>query len=109
MKSSWFWKAIAVGMTLGLFSIGYGLLYGGRQTLTSWSSTAYAGAENPAATRPAMLVFNEVMIAYRNNQGQFQRAKVPGGWLIILRPNATGVSVCFYPDPAHQWDGGSLK
>ena len=31
------------------------------------------------------------------------RAKVPGGWLLT-----DGDGMTFYPDPQHQWDGGSL-
>jgi hypothetical protein len=34
------------------------------------------------------------------------RAKVPGGWLLLVIHNATGTT--FYPDPEHRWDGGSL-
>jgi hypothetical protein len=34
------------------------------------------------------------------------RAKVPGGWLVVVIKNTTGLS--FYPDPGHKWDGGSL-
>ena len=35
------------------------------------------------------------------------RAKIPGGWLIVSTSNAGG-GVTFYPDPEHKWDGGSL-
>jgi hypothetical protein len=38
--------------------------------------------------------------------GNFYRAKVPGGWLVVVADNATGLT--FYPDPEHNWDGGSL-
>ena len=31
------------------------------------------------------------------------RAKVPGGWLVRV-----DLSVTFYPDPEHKWDGSSL-
>ena len=34
------------------------------------------------------------------------RAKVPGGWLILVIHNTNGVT--FYPDPEYKWDGGSL-
>ncbi len=34
------------------------------------------------------------------------RTKVPGGWLVLVMHNTTGVT--FYPDPEHKWDGGSL-
>jgi hypothetical protein len=34
------------------------------------------------------------------------RAKVPGGWLVLVMHNTSGVT--FYPDPEHKWDGGSL-
>jgi len=36
------------------------------------------------------------------------RAKVAGGWLVVTSGN-TGLSgIAFYPDPKHEWDGGSL-
>ena len=38
--------------------------------------------------------------------GNVYRAKVPGGWLVLVADNATGLT--FYPDPEHNWDGGSL-
>jgi hypothetical protein len=31
------------------------------------------------------------------------RAKVPGGWLVVL-----GTGVTFYPDPEHTWNGESI-
>ncbi len=35
--------------------------------------------------------------------------KVPGGWLVLARSQmAYGVSISFYPDPNHEWDGGTL-
>ena len=42
------------------------------------------------------------------------RAKVPGGWLVALeQPTSRGasfhMSCAFYPDPNHEWDGGSLR
>ena len=33
------------------------------------------------------------------------RAKIPGGWLVAVRPND---NLTFIPDPEHEWDGGSL-
>ena len=33
------------------------------------------------------------------------RAKVPGGWLVLVIHNTSGLT--FYPDPDHRWDGGS--
>lgn len=36
------------------------------------------------------------------------RAKVAGGWLVVSA-GAEGVSgVTFYPDPKHEWTGGTL-
>jgi hypothetical protein len=35
------------------------------------------------------------------------RAKVPGGWLVIATSNSGG-GLTFYPDPQHKWDGGSV-
>ena len=33
------------------------------------------------------------------------RAKVPGGWLVLVIHNTSGLT--FYPDPEHKWNGGS--
>jgi hypothetical protein len=35
------------------------------------------------------------------------RAKVPGGWLLIFASNSGG-GATFYPDPEYKWDGGSV-
>jgi len=35
------------------------------------------------------------------------RAKVPGGWMVYFW-DSPGTGLTFYPDPNHQWDGGSL-
>ena len=50
------------------------------------------------------------------NQGgslvrETKRAKVPGGWLVLVSVNAhtsVSASLTFYPDPEHAWDGHSL-
>jgi hypothetical protein len=34
------------------------------------------------------------------------RAKVPGGWLVMIFTAPGGLT--FYPDPQHTWDGSSL-
>ena len=38
--------------------------------------------------------------------GDVYRAKVPGGWFVMITNNARGL--IFYPDAEHNWDGGSL-
>jgi hypothetical protein len=35
------------------------------------------------------------------------RAKIPGGWLVLLRTDEAE-SVTFVPDPRHEWDGSSI-
>lgn len=44
--------------------------------------------------------------------GNLYRAEVPGGWLVLADTwakdesghyAATGVSICFYPDPLRKW------
>ena len=35
------------------------------------------------------------------------RAKIPGGWLLIVTSNSGG-GLTFYSDPQHKWDGNSL-
>lgn len=39
----------------------------------------------------------------QTNKGALLRGKVPGGWLVRLDGD-----ICFYPDPGHKWDGGTL-
>lgn len=34
------------------------------------------------------------------------RTKVPGGWLVLVMQNTSGLT--FVPDPDHKWDGASL-
>ena len=36
---------------------------------------------------------------------QVHRARVPGGWLVLVLHNTSGLT--FYPDPQHQWTGDS--
>ncbi len=42
-----------------------------------------------------------------------ERAKVKGGWLVVAKgfggAQPAGSVITFYPDPNHEWDGGSLK
>ncbi len=41
-----------------------------------------------------------------------RRAKVPGGWLVHLIDNISGMPVsglAFYPDPDHNWTGKTLS
>ena len=38
------------------------------------------------------------------------RAQVPGGWLVLTvigMGQGLSQSTTFYPDPAHEWDGGT--
>jgi len=62
------------------------------------------------AERPE-LVWEE-LDSSRSEGGMFKldwkvhRAKVPGGWLVLVMHNASGIT--FFPDPEHKWDGGSL-
>jgi hypothetical protein len=39
--------------------------------------------------------------------GDVYRAKVPEGWFVMVTNNARGLM--FYPDPDHNWNGGSLS
>jgi hypothetical protein len=55
------------------------------------------------------LVFEAVtavlMTAFGTESLTIQRAKVPGGWLVLYDE---GKSIAFYPDPTHSWTGTSL-
>lgn len=37
--------------------------------------------------------------------GHVERTLIPGGWLVRWRLGDAG-SICYYPDPAHQWRAG---
>jgi len=46
---------------------------------------------------------------FMNSKYMTERAKVPGGWLIISQFYVGGAhGLVFLPDPNHDWDGGSL-
>jgi hypothetical protein len=57
----------------------------------------------------AMLNFEEIESSVTKRlAATFLRAKVPGGWLLILHDSSETASVSFYPDPGHSWDGSSI-
>jgi len=59
-----------------------------------------------------MLTFEKVEASYgKGAQLNVFRARVPGGWLVIVAWAAAAsgsASVTFVPDPSHTWDGSSL-
>ena len=61
-------------------------------------------------TKPRQLLWEELKSS-RTDGGILKldwtvhRAKVPGGWLVLVMHNTSGLT--FYPDPEHKWDGGS--
>ena len=40
---------------------------------------------------------------------QVFRAKVPGGWFVLVSGNDGASGITFYPDPGHLWNGGTLE
>lgn len=61
-----------------------------------------------------------------NIHGEMRRAKVPGGWLVVIEYDATSLqqagsdltprqgyefrsTMCFYPDPTHAWLNTALE
>jgi hypothetical protein len=110
MKDSIFWRVIGVGVVVGLFMIGFGLCKNSQIPSPSFSSVAYAEDATPEkpGAKKSPLVFT--IIGVRGFDVTVARAKVIGGWLIVshfLRGNEAAVG--FYPDPKHEWDGGSLE
>ena len=46
---------------------------------------------------------------FLNSEYVTERAKVPGGWLVISQFKiGPAHGLVFLPDPKHEWDGGSL-
>jgi len=69
-------------------------------------NAAYRAADN-AATHPEIergIKFPMLNFEYLSNG--LSRAKVEGGWFV--RSNFAQ-SITFYPDPKHEWNGGSMK
>ena len=54
--------------------------------------------------------FEPIKGIYKSGSASFYmwRAKIPGGWLLTLPPDAAKSSPTFIPDPDHSWDGSSL-
>lgn len=44
----------------------------------------------------------------RSTYRAVMRAKVPGGWLVLVN-GQNGGALTFYPDEKHRWDGSSLR
>jgi hypothetical protein len=56
-----------------------------------------------------MLHWDEIKAKFSDgSMASFYRAKVPGGWLVGIFLSGQAVSITFYPDPDHKWDGSSL-
>ena len=61
-----------------------------------------------AALEKKLLSFEMVSNRINTTSSRFAiyRAKIPGGWLVALRPHD---NLTFVPDPQHMWDGGSVE
>lgn len=82
----------------------------GRQGTSSDPQSAVAEAGTKASP-DAKLVWQECKTGPLGYSHSLHRAKVPGGWLVVLTPQSSGdrpASLTFYPDPQHVWDGTSL-
>ena len=109
MKDSIFWRVIGVGVVVGLFMIGFGLCKNS-QPSPSFSSVAYAEDVTPekASPKKTELVFKNLNTGREIFSYGIKRAKVPGGWLIMVKLTDS-FELTFYPDPKHEWDGGSSE
>ncbi len=68
----------------------------------TWHRTREAGLEKK------VLTFEMVSNRITTTSAKFAiyRARIPGGWLVALRPQD---NLTFVPDPQHKWDGGSAE
>jgi len=54
-------------------------------------------------------IVDDILKSKPHFQGLY-RAKVPGGWLIMILSNVQmDPALTFYPDPKHEWNGSSLR
>ena len=80
------------------------LSYLGRILYMAWA----ARNQGPEGRQKPKLTWEKLSASFFSST-IVERAKVPGGWLVMARTQMSyGVSVSFYPDPTHEWDGGSL-
>jgi hypothetical protein len=73
-----------------------------RRHLNGWRRPLDATAEK----RPLSFELLTNRICCNSATFSIYRAKIPGGWLVAMRPND---QLAFVPDPEHEWDGGSLS
>ena len=64
---------------------------------------AEPAAEAPDAAKPAAPP-DILFTALSARPHTVARAKVPGGWLVLI----DGSAATYYPDPEHAWDGTTL-
>lgn len=57
-----------------------------------------------------MLKWEEIETKMPDDHAFAYRAAVPGGWLVMVSvcPGEGGVTMTFYPDASHAWDGSSV-
>lgn len=111
MKDSMFWRVVGIGAVLGLLWIGYGLSKNSTIPPTSFSTAAYADDVVPGKPllKAPNLIFDSFADVPSHDSLRFERAKVPGGWFVLVNQRGDGVGgFTFYPDPRHKWTGGSL-
>jgi hypothetical protein len=106
MKKRLSWKAVFAGVAVVLF-------------FTAYASYSRNGALSPSLESPVYAAPVETgcldFKALPTSGPVVERAKVPGGGLLISDCNGEsssshrGVTIAFYPDPHHEWNGGSLK
>jgi len=96
MISSRAWFALAVAAVLGLLYVGYGL---------QGSSLGGVAFGQEAAARKGL---NWSMLVPGSTISRYERAKIPGGWLVTVLSRELPSGITFVPDPEHKWDGNSL-
>jgi hypothetical protein len=108
MRKSFSWRVIGIGTVAGLIWIGFELGDNSRFSPTSSSVLADDSAASRSASKPAQLDFT-IINAPGHGDLNFERAKVPGGWIVMVRQlNSSKVDgFTFVPDPRHTWDAAS--
>ena len=61
------------------------------------------GAEQPKLVWEEL---NSLRVGILKGGWAVYRTKVRGGWLVLV--SNVAITLTFYPDPEHNWDGGSL-
>ena len=92
-----FWKWAALGLIAAICYVGHGL----HDSNVNWLPTATA--QEAATTNTSEFRFKFDSLPYSKGKPLGWRAKVEGGWLVLVMNDGEYFGTTFVPDPDHSW------